>query len=49
MVIPILFVKKKSSELRICSSYHQPNKIAIEDHYPLTTEALMCSFSIAKA
>ncbi|KAJ9513216.1 hypothetical protein QJQ45_029520 [Haematococcus lacustris] len=32
---PILFVKKKSGELRMCLDYRQLNKITIRDQYPL--------------
>ncbi|KAJ9511436.1 hypothetical protein QJQ45_029906 [Haematococcus lacustris] len=32
---PILFVKKKSAELRMCLDYRQLNKITIRDQYPL--------------
>ncbi|KAJ9529338.1 hypothetical protein QJQ45_013665 [Haematococcus lacustris] len=32
---PILYVKKKSCELRMCLDYRQLNKITIRDQYPL--------------
>ncbi|XP_060112868.1 uncharacterized protein LOC132585122, partial [Heteronotia binoei] len=32
---PVLFVKKKSGELRLCNDYRALNKITIRDRYPL--------------
>ncbi|XP_060115554.1 uncharacterized protein LOC132587290, partial [Heteronotia binoei] len=32
---PLLFVKKKSGELRLCNDYRALNKITIRDRYPL--------------
>ncbi len=32
---PVLFVKKKTGELRLCVDFHGLNKISKKDHYPL--------------